>query len=341
MIGFPEVQTPLITDNECESGANPFQITTVLSEDGQVDKVPLKDDKKTVDFSQDFFKKKCFMTVSGQLHLEALILGGLQKAYCWTTAFRAEPSTGPRHGAEFWMMELEFCFSTLEDNIRVNEGCIKHGLTKILQQCHQELEFLENKFKPGLIKMLTRYASEPFVIASHEDCVKKMLADIESGKVTIDSEKKPDTDLHVFKEKPTFDGDLSKDHERYITEVLYGGLPVAVTHYPAKIKSFYMPIVNKGAEIERVDNFDIIIPLIGEIAGGSQRESDYNRLKERMIQMGVKPESLQWYLDLRKYGTVPHGGSGIGFDRLMMVCTGIFNIRDMIPFPRSYEVCRF
>lgn len=341
MIRFHEVQTPLITDNECEGGANPFLITTILPSDGKLETVPLKDDKKTVDFSKDFFKKSCYLTVSGQLHLEALVLGGLSQAYCWTTAFRAEPSTGPRHGAEFWMMELEFCFCELKDNMKVNEGCIKYGIQKILEKCYHELEFLQSKFKPGLIAMLKTYSSTPFPIMTHEECVKQMLADIETGKVKIDPEKIPDTDLCVFKEKPAFDDDLSKDHERYITEVIHGGLPVFVTHYPAKIKSFYMPIINKGAEIERVDNFDLLAPLIGEIAGGSQREYDYDRLKQRMSDMKVNIESLQWYLDLRKWGTVPHGGSGIGIDRLLMVCTGIFNIRDMIPFPRTYGTCYF
>lgn len=334
--GFVEVQVPCITDNQCEGGCDPFRIATFSD---NINSFPTKDGK--IDYSQDFFKKPCFLTVSGQLHLEAIILGGLQKAFTFTTAFRAEKSTGPRHAAEFWIMELEFSFCKLEDNMKVNEGCIKYCLNKILEECGSELEFLQQKFKPNLIEMIKKYSTVPFVISSHAECVKLMLADIESGKVKIDPEKTPDSDLFTFKEVPGYADDLSKDHERYITEVLYGGLPVFVRYFPAPIKSFYMPKIDAGAEVEHVDGFDLLFPEIGEIVGGSQREFDYTKLLDRMKEMGVSPEGLQYYLDLRKYGTCEHGGSGIGMDRLLMVCTGIFNIRDMIPFPRAYEHCYF
>ena len=335
--GFIEVQVPCISDNQCEGGCYPFRITTIMNDD--ISLIPTKDGK--IDYTQDFFKKPCYLTVSGQLHLEAIILGGLNKAYTFTTAFRAEKSTGPRHAAEFWMMELEFAFGKLEDNMKVNEGCIKHCFGKILDECYPELEFLQNKFKPNLIETIKKYASVPFVISSHAECVKLMLDDIASGKVKIDPEKKPDSDLCTFKEVPGYSDDLSKDHERYITEVLFRGMPVFVRFFPAPIKSFYMPKIDEGAEVEHVDGFDLLFPEIGEIVGGSQRESDYNKLLMRMREMGVNPESLQYYLDLRKYGTCEHGGSGVGMDRLLMVCTGIFNIRDMIPFPRAYEHCYF
>ena len=324
--GFAEVQVPCITDNECESGANPFTVTTLVNDN---------------DWSKDFFKKHCYLTVSGQLHLEALVLGGLGKAWTMTTAFRAEPSTGPRHLGEFWMLELEFCFGSLEDNMKVNEGCIKYCLQQVLQKCKQELVFLQNKFKPNLIETIEKYASLPFVVSSHEECVKMMLDDISTGKVIIDPDKKPDGDLYTFKEVPDFCDDLSKDHERYITEVLFNSMPVFVRFFPAKIKAFYMPKIDEGRDVEHVDGFDLLFPEIGEVVGGSQRESDYFKLIERMKEMNVNPDSLQYYLDLRKYGSVPHGGSGIGFDRLMMICTGIFNIRDMVPFPRAFEMCYF
>ncbi|QKF93630.1 asparaginyl-tRNA synthetase class IIb [Fadolivirus algeromassiliense] len=339
-LGFHEVQVPCITDNECESGANPFTVTTILS-DHKISSIPVQSDKQSIDFSKDFFKKPCYLTVSGQLHLESLVLGGLSKAFCWTTAFRAEPSTGPRHLGEFWMLELEFCFGKLEDNMRVNEGCIKHCLKKVLERCRPELEFLQSKFKPGLIETLEKYATKQFAVSTHQECVKMMLDDIASGKVKIDPEKKPDGDLFTFKEAPGYADDLSKDHERYITEVLYGGMPVFCRYFPAKIKAFYMPKIDEGAEIEHVDGFDMLMPEIGEVIGGSQRETDYNKLLSRMKEMGVKPESLEFYLDLRKYGTVPHGGSGIGIDRLLMLCTGVFNIRDMVPFPRAFEMCYY
>lgn len=322
---FVEVQVPCITDNECESGANPFTVTTV----------------KDQDYTQDFFKKHCYLTVSGQLHLEAIVLGGLQKAWTMTTAFRAEPSTSPLHMAEFWMAELEFCFGTLQDNMSVNEGCIKHVIDKVMTDCHSELKFLQTKFNKDLIVTLERYKITPFPRTTHDECVKQMLLDIESGKVTINQNKRADEGLYVFKEIPSYDDDLSKDHEKYITGVIFQGLPVFVCHYPSKIKAFYMPKINKGADIERVDNFDMLMPDIGEVVGGSMRETDYEELISRMKESNINPETLQFYLDLRKYGTVPHGGSGIGFDRLMLALTGMTNIRDMVPFPRAYELCYF
>jgi asparaginyl-tRNA synthetase len=339
-IDFPEVQIPLITDNECESGANPFTVTTLIQSD-QIDAIKTgTDGKSSIDYSRDFFKKHSFLTVSGQLHLEAIVLGGMSQAWCMTTAFRAEPSTGPRHLAEFWMAELEFCFSELEDNMRVNEDCIKFCFVYILRHCKRDLEFFE-KGKPGLIATLKKYATTPFIISSHEECVRLMLEDIKTGKVKIDPSKTPDGDLYMFREAPGYEDDLSKDHERYITEALYGGMPVFVRFFPAKIKSFYMPKIDKGRAIEHIDGFDLLFPEIGEIVGGSQRETDYHTLIERMKEMGVKPESLEFYSDLRKYGSVSHGGSGIGFDRLMMVCTGIFSAKEMIPFPRAYGLSYF
>ena len=338
-LNFAEVQVPIITDNECESGANPFRISTLMGK--EISTIPTKEDKKTIDYTQDFFKKPCYLTVSGQLHLEALVCGGLSKAWTMTTAFRAEPSSGPRHLSEFWMLELEFCFGSLDDNMKINEGAIKHVISKVLEKCKLDLEFLETTYQPDLIKTLQKYASVPFVITTHEECVKIMLTDIASGKVIIDSEKKPDEGLYIFKEAPGYADDLSKDHEKYITEVICGGVPAFVRYYPAKIKAFYMPKINEGCEIERVDNFDLLIGSIGETAGGSQRETDYNKLISRTKESGIDPSTLEFFSDLRKYGTIPHGGSGIGVDRLMMVLTGIFNIRDMIPFPRAYEMCYF
>lgn len=338
--GFFEVQVPCITDNECESGANPFQVTTTTS-DSKISTIPTKsDDKDSIDFFKDFFRKRVYLTVSGQLHLEAMALA-LSKVWTMTTAFRAEPSMTQLHMGEFWMLELEFCFGTLKDNIKVNEECIKYCIKHVLENCKSELELFQSKFNPKLIEKLQKYADTPFVITTHEECVKSMLADIESGKVKIDSNKKFGDDIHVFKEIPKYDDDFTKDHEKYITGVLHGGMPVFVCWYPAQIKAFYMPKINKGEPIEKVDNFDLLFENIGEVAGGSQRETNHTELISRMHEMGIKPETLEFYSDLRKYGTVPHGGSGIGFDRLMLVITGLNNIRDMIPFPRAYQECLF
>lgn len=326
-LDYTFVQVPCITDNECESGSNPFIVTTL-------------DDRQNTDYQHDFFRKKTYLTVSGQLHLESIVLGGVQKAFCMTTAFRAEKSTGPRHMAEFWMLEQEHCFGDLDHNMYVNEWCIKKCLQSVLTKCHDELIFLQSKYKPGLIDIIKDYATLKYAITTHTECVKLMLKDIDDGKVTIDPHKAPDTNLYVFREAPDYGDDLSKDHERYITEVLFGG-PVFVKYFPAKVKAFYMPIIDPDADIQHVDCFDLLFPEIGEVVGGSQREDNYDKLITRMNDMGIDKSSLEFYADLRKYGTVPHGGSGIGFDRLMMVCTGIFNIRDMVPFPRSYEHCYF
>ena len=288
----------------------------------KLDSLPIKDDKETVDFSKDFFRKRCYLTVSGQLHLESMALA-LSKVWTMTTAFRAEPSLTQMHMGEFWMIELEFCFGTLKDNIKVNEGCIKHCLKYVLEKCRPELEFFEAKFKPGLIEKLQRYVTTPFIVTTHSECVKRMLADIESGKVKIDSEKKPGDDIHIFKEVPKYDDDFTKDHEKYITDVIYDGLPTFVCNYPFSCKAFYMPKINEGAEIEFVENFDMLMPGFGEVIGGSQRETDYNKLIAMMKEKGINPKTIEFYSDLRKYGTVPHGGSGIGFDRLMLVITGL------------------
>jgi asparaginyl-tRNA synthetase len=324
---FLEVQVPLITDNECESGACPFIVTSL----------PLKDNK--VDFSKDFFKKQVYLTVSGQLHLEAIVCGGVNKAWTMTTAFRAEPSTGPKHLGEFWMAELEMCFSKLEDNMRINEECIKYCFRSVLEKCRTELDFFETS-KSGLIKMLEKYVNQPFIITTHEECVRRMLEDIKNKKAKVKADKKlSDTKVSVMKDFPKYDDDLTKDHERYITEVLYEGMPVFVRYFPKKVKAFYMPVIDKGNEVEHVDGFDLLFPEIGEIVGGSQRISDYNELLERMKEQSIKPETLEFYTDLRKYGSIPHGGSGIGFDRLLLCCSGLQNIRDMVPFPRSFEQC--
>lgn len=315
-LGFHEVQVPLITDNECESGANPFTVSSIL-DNGVL----------PIDYSKDFFKKRCFLTVSGQLHLEAIMMG-LSKVWTMTTAFRAEPSFGPLHMAEFWMLELEFAFSTLEDNMKVNEDYIKYCINGILKFCRPELEFLQKKNEIDLISMLVKYATKPFIISSHEECVKLLLADVDHGKVK-------------FEVIPTYDEDLTKEHEFYITEILFDFTPVFVRYFPAKIKSFYMPKIDSGNKIEHCDCFDLLFPKLGEIVGGSQRESDYGKLLDRMNEMGVRPETMEFYSDLRKYGSVPHGGSGIGLDRLLMMMTGMKNIRDLIPFPRSYQSCLY
>lgn len=351
---FIQVQPTETTDNECEAGADPFTVTTMLSE-GRIDDVkPRLDDPSKIDFSLDFYGKRCYLTVSSQLHLEATCMA-LSKVWCMTIAFRGEKSTGPRHLSEFYMPEWELITKHLSDNMAIAEGLLKYCFRMILDKHRLDIEFLQDKYtelddkesqtgtvdKGALIDRLERYVTESFAVTTHEDCVKTMLADIENGKITIDPHKKPDGDIYVFKVAPAFDDDLTKDHERYITEVIFGNMPVFVRYFPKKVKAFYMPVIDEGAKIEHVDGYDLLFPIVGEVVGGSQRETDYEKLIARMHELGMDPDKLKFYTDLRKWGSLPHGGAGLGLDRAMMVVTGILNIRDMIPFPRHYQSCQY
>jgi len=289
-----------------------------------------------------------------------------------TTAFRAEPSKGPLHLAEFLMVEWELVTKKLDKNMKVAEELCKRCIGEILKECSYELDYLEEyrvasivaeereqlkihdglrkslgkkewslektkitdryfvlKSSPSLKERLTRYVENSFIRTTHHDCVAMMLEHVEKGFVQ-------------FSEVPTFDGDLSKEHERYITEVLFDNMPTFVRYFPKKIKSFYMPEI-EGSDIERVDCYDLLFPQIGEVVGGSQRIHDYTQLKQRMSEemSEASAKELDWYLDLRKYGTVPHGGAGLGFGRLLMAITGIFNIKDMQEFPRGYGLSCF
>jgi asparaginyl-tRNA synthetase len=295
------------------------------------------------DYTKDFFGKKTYLTVSGQLHLKSLVVGGLSKAWSMTTAFRAEPSSTRMHLAEFWMLESEFCFGDLTDCMSLSESCIKYCFQKVIERCSSELEYLQAKYDTDIIKTIKKYITQDYIIMTHEECVEKMLKDIKLGKVTIDPSKKTD-DVYIFKEIPQYDDDLTKDHERYVTEVLQEQLPVFIKWYPAKVKAFYMPkLKQEQSEIERSDCFDLIFPSIGEVVGGSVRESDYDILITQMKEKGIDPSKLTFYSDLRKYGSVPHCGFGIGFDRLLLILCGgkVHTIKDMVPFPRAYETCLY
>jgi asparaginyl-tRNA synthetase len=363
-----EIQPTLLTSNECESGANPFTVSTLINQYNQ-------DQDVKIDYTTDFFHNPVFLTVSSQLHLEATVCGTMMDGYSMTTAFRAEPSAGPLHLAEFLMPEYECVDNTLVKNMEIAEFVLKFCFKQILTNCIDELQYLEEyrlkdvdyeiklafdshkskkktmkkkewndeknkiesqfieiKNRPSLSDRLKKYIENPFVITTHSKCITRMIADIADNKV-------------VFDEIPTYDGDLTKQHERYITEVMYGGVPVFVTQFPKKIKAFYMPVIDEqmGIEpnVEHVDCFDLIFPYIGEVVGGSQRISDYNELVGRMDELNMDKDALSWYLDIRKYGCLPHGGAGIGFGRLMMVITGIFNIKDMQEFPRGYGLSLF
>lgn len=308
----------LLTENECESGANPFTVCTTKP-DGTLD-------------AMSFFGKKVYLTVSSQLNLEAICQAigcqfkpGYGGVWCNTTAFRAEPSTGRLHLAEIHMPEWEVALCDLDDNMKIAEDLVKFIIATVLSESIEDMKLFD-KTDSGIISRLQKYHDTPFVRSSHKECVKLMLADVEAGKVK-------------FQVMPAYDQDMEKEHERYITETLYGGLPVFVRWYPEKIKAFYMPLRDTDKEVVRVDGYDMVFPYVGEVVGGSQRETDYETLLSRMVEKGVDPEKLKFYTNLRKYGTCPHGGAGLGLDRLMLVLTGQDNIRDVVPFPRSYGKC--
>lgn len=333
--GIPEVQVPLLTDNQCESGSEAFKATTLLNQ--KLEEVPVTPDG-FIDYSKDFFGKPVSLTVSGQFHLEAFATRGIPEVYCTTTAFRAEPSHSKVHLAEFWMTEYEGCTDKLEDIMAVAENSIKAAYEFVLQTCQKELQFLESYTKKSIIATVEKYVSTKWAVISHEEAVTRMLKDIESGVVTIDPEKKTD-DIFIFKEKPKLDGDLTKDHERFACEVICGGIPTFILYYPAAIKAFYMPKINKGDETERARNFDCVFPGSGEVIGGSMRENDADELLERMKEVGIDPNTLAYYIALRQMGSPPHGGFGIGFDRLVTSIIGLDNVRDSVPFPRTPGSC--
>lgn len=330
-----EVQIPLLTDNQCESGSEAFKVTTLLGQ--KTSDIPTTSDGM-IDYSQDFFGKPVTATVSGQFHLEAFATGAIPEVWCTTTAFRAEQSNSTAHVAEFWMTEYEGCTEKTGDIMKVAEDSIKAAYQFVLKTCQKELLYLESCTKKPITATLIKYTETPWAVISHEEAVLRMLKDIESGIVKIDPEKST-VDSHIFKEIPTLDGDLSKDHEKYICEVIFEGIPTFVRFYPAAIKAFYMPKMNKGDSIERVDNFDCVFPGIGEVIGGSLRENDADELIVRMKEAGVDPSTLGYYIELRRTGSPPHGGFGVGFDRMALVATGQDNIKDLIPFPRTPGSC--
>lgn len=379
-LGIGEIQPTLISGNECEEGAHPFTVTTILDGKTKPSEISVTPTGE-LDFSQDFFSKRAFLTVSSQLHLEATILGTKRDGYCMTTAFRAEPSRGPLHLAEFLMPEWEVIGGGLNRNMAVAQYTLKHMFGKVLHDCRAELEFLEayrkeddkehiktmdNEIKekkkglkektitkeeitklnaakeaeqkrreglPSVLDRLILYVKEPFAITTHEECVRLMLADIAAGKVKFDAQ-------------PGYGEDLSRQHEYYISETLFKGRPTFVRYFPKKIKAFYMPVIKEDTEasrsgIEHVEGYDLIFPFVGEVVGGSQRIHNEAELKGRMTELGMNLETLQWYIDLRRDATLPHGGAGLGFGRAMVVMTGLLNIKDMQEFPRACGLSLF
>ena len=303
--GFYYVHTPIITGSDCEGAGEMFRVTTLDPF------VPASGQGKT--FADDFFGKDAKLTVSGQLEAEALATG-LGRVYTFGPTFRAENSNTPRHAAEFWMVEPEMCFADLHDDIELGEALIRNVTGHVLNHCQEELGLFDRFMSPGLLDRLQSIFSREFDKISYADAIEILR---KSGQ--------------KFQYEAEYGSDLQTEHERFLAEEYFKN-PVAVYDYPKDIKAFYMRM---NADNKTVAAVDILVPGIGELIGGSQREERLDYLKRRISELGQDPDDYGWYLDLRRYGTVPHSGFGMGFERLVMMLTGISNIRDVLPFPRT------
>lgn len=311
--GFVYVHTPIITGSDAEGAGEMFRVTTL-----DLDNVP-KDDEGNVDFSQDFFSKSTNLTVSGQLQAEAYALA-FRNVYTFGPTFRSEHSNTPRHAAEFWMMEPEICFADLDDVCNLAEDMVKYIIKDVMENCEEEIKFFNNFVDKNLIERLTKVANKSF----------KKLTYTEAIEILQKSGEK-------FEYPVEWGMDLQTEHEKYLSEKVVDG-PVFVTDYPKEIKAFYMRLNDDNKTVAATD---LLVPGIGELIGGSQREERYELLYKKMDELGFNKEEYKWYLDLRKYGGVKHGGFGLGFERMVMYMTGMSNIRDVIPFPRTVGHCEY
>ena len=311
--GFVYVHTPLITGSDCEGAGEMFRVTTLDMDN------PPRDENGKIDDKQDFFGKMTSLTVSGQLNAESYALA-FGNVYTFGPTFRAENSNTQRHAAEFWMIEPEMAFADLKDYMDTAEDMIKFIINTVMDKCPQELEFFNSFVDKGLIDRLRHVAESDFVRISYTDAVKTLQ---ESGE--------------KFDYAVEWGADLQTEHERYLTEKVYK-CPVFVTDYPKDIKAFYMRLNDDGKTVAAAD---CLVPGIGEIIGGSQREERADVLERRMKEMGLNPEDYWWYMDLRRFGGTHHAGYGLGFERMIMYLTGVSNIRDVIPFPRTVKNAEF
>ena len=308
---FVYVHTPLITGSDCEGAGEMFQVTTM-----DLNNVP-KNEDGSVDYTQDFFGKPTNLTVSGQLNGETYAMA-FRNIYTFGPTFRAENSNTTRHAAEFWMIEPEMAFADLDDNMEVAEGMLKYVIRYVFEHAPEEMAFFNNFIDKGLLDRLNNVVNSEFGRITYTDAVKIL-------------EEHNDQ----FDYKVSWGCDLQTEHERFLTEQIFKK-PVFVTDYPKEIKAFYMKMNPDGKTVAAVD---CLVPGIGEIIGGSQREDDLEKLSARMKELGLKEEDYSFYLDLRKYGSARHAGFGLGFERCVMYLTGMGNIRDVIPFPRTVGNC--
>jgi len=314
--GFFYFHTPIITGSDCEGAGQMFQVTTLTPDELK------KDELDSVIYENDFFGKQTSLTVSGQLEgeLAAMALGAI---YTFGPTFRAENSNTPRHLAEFWMIEPEVAFNEIEENMQLAEDFIKYCLQWALDKCADDVQFLNDMFDKELIERLHFVLNQQFIRLAYTEGIKILEEAVAKG--------------HKFEFPIYWGADLASEHERYLVEEHFK-CPVILTDYPKEIKSFYMKQNDDGKTVRAMD---VLFPKIGEIIGGSQREEDYDKLARRAQEMDVPTKDIWWYLDTRRFGTAPHSGFGLGFERLLLFVTGMANIRDVIPFPRTPKNAEF
>ncbi len=310
--GFIYVNTPVISGSDCEGAGEMFQVTTLIPNDAE--KMPAE-----IDYSRDFFGKRAYLTVSGQLEGETYACA-LKNIYTFGPTFRAENSNTSRHLAEFWMIEPEMAFCDINLNMDIAEDFLKFILRDLLEKCPDDMDFFNSRIQKGLIENIENIISESFNRISYTEAVDILL---KSGK--------------KFEYPVEWGLDLQSEHEKFLTETVYKR-PVIITDYPREIKAFYMKLNPDG---KTVRGMDVLVPRLGEIIGGSERETDKDKLIERIEESGLNGEEYWWYIDLRKYGNVPHSGFGLGFERLIQFVTGMQNIRDVIPYPRCVKTLEF
>lgn len=310
--GFIYIHTPIISTSDAEGAGDMFQVTTLPLDE-------LAAGKTKLDYSEDFFGRKAALTVSGQLEAEVYALA-LKNVYTFGPTFRAENSNTSRHLAEFWMMEPEMAFCDITGNMDVAEEFLKFILTWVIERCADDMEFFDRWIEKGVLQSLKDVVAADFARITYTEAVEHL------EKATAD-----------FEFPVKWGSDLQSEHEKYLTEQIFNG-PVIVTDYPKEIKAFYMKLNDDGKTVRAMD---VLVPRLGEIIGGSEREADLATLESRIGELGLDIEDYWWYLDLRRYGTVPHAGFGLGFERLIQYVTGMQNIRDVIPFPRSVKSADF
>ncbi len=311
--GFVYVHTPIITGSDCEGAGEMFQVTSMDLDN------PIKGEDGKVDFSQDFFGKSAHLTVSGQLNVETFA-HAFRNVYTFGPTFRAENSNTVKHAAEFWMIEPEICFADLKDDMDLAEEMMKYIISYVLEKAPEEMEFFNQFVDNTLLERLDNVLHSDFGRMRYTEAIKEL-------------EKVNDQ----FEFPVHWGTDIQTEHERYLSEKIFGR-PVFITDYPKEIKAFYM---KENPDGKTVAACDLLVPGIGEIIGGSQREDDFEKLNARLKELGLREEDYSWYMDLRRYGSCVHSGFGLGFERMMMYLTGMQNIRDVLPFPRTPNNCDF